>query len=118
MRIKLGIALGILFAVTPATFAQELQVNRENKTVEVTVTQKIEVEADTAKVSLEARTFGQSHDAAYQENLRIAGQVVKALLDAGTLKSRIETHGISSDTQAYSDLKELTPEEENCASLL
>jgi uncharacterized protein len=111
MRVRLGIAVGALLCITPAAFSQALQVNRENKTVEVTVTQKIEVEADTARVSLEAKTFGETHDAAYLENLRIADQVVKALLDRGVPKTRIETHGISSDAEVASELKEFTPEE-------
>lgn len=111
MRIKIGIAVAVLLCAAQTAPTQELQVTKDNKSVEVTVTQKVEVEADTARVTLEAKTFGQTHDAAYEENLRIANQVIKSLVDGGISKDRIETHSLKSEAQNYDDLKDLAAEE-------
>jgi uncharacterized protein YggE len=111
MRTKYWIVIVILLCTAPALYSQELQVTKENKSVEVTVTQKVEVEADIARVTLEAKTFGQTHETAYEENLRIADQVIKSILNGGISKERIETHGLKSETQSSDDLKEFAMEE-------
>jgi len=111
MRIKLGIAIAVLFCCTQSVIAQELKVTKDNKSVEVTVTQKVEVEADIARVTIEAKTFGQTHDAAYEDNLRIANQVVKSIVDGGISKDRIETHGLKSETQNNDELKDFALEQ-------
>ena len=110
MGIKIGISIAVLLCASQAALSQEFQITKDNKSVEVTVTQKVEVEADIAKVTFEAKTFGQTHDAAYEENLRVAGQIVKSIVDGGISKDRIETHALTSEAQSSDDLKEFALE--------
>jgi uncharacterized protein YggE len=111
MGIKIGIAIAVLLCASQTALSQEFQITKDNKSVEVTITQKVEVEADIAKVTFEAKTFGQTHNAAYEENLRVAGQIVKSIVDGGILKDRIETRGLTSDAQSSDDLKQFALEE-------
>ena len=89
MRSLRGIAIAACLCVAPAAISQTVEVNRQNKTVEVTVTQKVSLEAEVANVTIGCVEYGLSHDSAFQENLRIANQVLKALLSAGVPKENI-----------------------------
>jgi uncharacterized protein YggE len=89
MRTKLSICVALLLFVAPMTFSQTNEITRQNRTVEVTVTESISVPAEVAEVTIGCLTHGQTHDQAYQENLRIADRVVKALLASGVQKEDI-----------------------------
>jgi len=89
MRIILGVSAVLLSCAAPAVFSQTNEINRQNRTVEVTVTEFISVPAEVAEVTIACLTHGQTNDQAYQENLRIAAGVVKALLAAGVQKGDI-----------------------------
>lgn len=94
MRTKLAIVFGILLCAASATFSQSNEISRQNRTVEVTVTESISVPAEVADVTIACLTHGQTHDQAYQENLRIADRVVKALLASGIGKESITSSTI------------------------
>ena len=69
---------GLLFAVilpfTPRAFSQSIEVNRQNRTVEVTVTESVRADPDQAKVTVGCLSYGETHDKAYQANLETAGK--------------------------------------------
>jgi hypothetical protein len=110
MRISFA-AMLMVFALTSASIeAQGVDVSASNKAVDVTVTEKIQVDPDIARITLGVQSFGATHETAFQENVRVADDVVKALLAAGLKKEDIETHKVSLDTQDADDLKKLTPE--------
>ncbi|MGH9700662.1 MAG: SIMPL domain-containing protein [Candidatus Acidiferrales bacterium] len=91
MRILLGLGLAAsLFLAAPA-FSQTVEVSRQNRTIEVVVTQTVQVPADIAEITLGCVTYGETHNQAYQANLAIADKVVKALLTAGVKKADIES---------------------------
>jgi uncharacterized protein YggE len=69
-------------------------VNRQNRTVEIIVTEKVQVDADVANVTLGCISYGQTHDQAYQANLKIADKVIKALIATGIQKTQIESSSI------------------------
>ena len=99
MRTRFGIGIVILLCVASAAFSQQVQVNRQNRTVDVTVTAKVSTIADLAEVTIGCETRGSSHDQAYQQNLEKADKVLKALLDAGVPKTDI----VSSDIKLEED---------------
>jgi uncharacterized protein YggE len=85
----LGVSAVLLLCAAPVALSQTNEINRQNRTVEVTVTQSLSVPAEVAEVTIACLTHGQTHDQAYKENLRIAAGVVKALLAAGVQKEDI-----------------------------
>jgi len=87
MRIKLSCIVLLLSA--SAVSSQTVDVNRQNRTIEVTVSENISVDAEVADVTIGCLKHGTTHDQAYQENLRVADQVIKSLLQAGVPKENI-----------------------------
>jgi uncharacterized protein YggE len=111
MRISLATIAVVAFGLTAsAAKAQGVDISAANKAIEVTVTEKIQVDPDIARITLGVQSFGATHDTAFQENVRVADEVLKALMAAGLKKEDIETHKVSLDTQDADDLKKLTLE--------
>ena len=77
--------------ISTLAFAQNVEVNRTNKTIAVTVTEKAEAEAEWAVVDLGFQSFAATRDAAVDENFRMANQITSALLKSGIPKENIET---------------------------
>ncbi|MDP9338390.1 MAG: SIMPL domain-containing protein [Acidobacteriota bacterium] len=76
---------------SPYTSAQTVEVNRQNRTIEVIVTETVRVEPDVANVTVGCISYGETHDQAYQANLATADKVIKALLGTGLSKAQIES---------------------------
>jgi uncharacterized protein len=93
-----------------ATFAQDVEVNRQNRTVAVQVTETIEVELELAIVKMGYHSFGQTQEAVYEENARIGSKIIEALRAAGVKKENIETDTATLG-RVDSPYKEWTPEE-------
>jgi uncharacterized protein YggE len=72
-------------------FAQDIQVNRQNKTISVTADESAMADAEIAVLAIGYHNFGVTQDAAFQENVRVADRITKALLDAKVPKANIET---------------------------
>lgn len=90
--IVVGVAVSLLSC--PLAFSQTIEINRQNRTIEVVVSERVQVEPDVAEITLGCVAYGRTHDEAYQANLQIADKVVKSLLSAGVLKSQIESSSI------------------------
>jgi len=90
---KLCIFIAVLcwFVAGQALFAQGVWVNRDNKTVSVSVTESIEVQPEIGVVTLGYQNFGRTQDTVFEENIHAAEKIVKALLAAGVKKEDIET---------------------------
>jgi len=103
MRLLLGaVIFSLCFA--PSARSQTIDVNRQNRTIEVVVSETVQVEPDIAKVTLGCITYGRTHDEAYQANLAIADKVIKALLSAGVPKTQIESSSIELTETNSSDM--------------
>lgn len=85
-----GLLLSSAFDVSSA-WAQTVEVSRQNRTIEVIVTQTVRVEPDVANITIGCLAYGETHDQAYQANLAIADKVIKALLGTGLAKTQIES---------------------------
>jgi uncharacterized protein YggE len=78
-----------------AAFAQDIQVNRQNKTIAVTADESVTAEAEIAILAIGYHNYGASQEAAYRENVRVAEQITKAMLDANIPEGNIETEKLS-----------------------
>lgn len=107
-----------LFAVvlTTASFAatasgQTIQVNKENRTIAITATDKVIAMADTATVHIGFITYGPDSDAAYAAGSHLSNAIVKALTAAGIPNDTIESENQNvSPVQEY-QIDKLTPAE-------
>lgn len=83
--------LGASFlAVNPAT-AQTIQVNKENRTIAVTATDKVVALADTATVHIGFIDYGPDSASAYATGSHTSNAIVNALAAAGIPKDAIES---------------------------
>jgi len=81
--------------ISTTCFSQEIQVNRQNKTIAVTAEESTTADADVAVIAIGYHNYGSTQDNAYQENLRVAGQVVQALLAAKVPAENVESEKLS-----------------------
>lgn len=90
------------FCVTVA-YSQTNDINRQNRTIEVEVSETIKMDPDIALVTLGCVTYGETHDQAYQANLQITDKVIKALLSAGLSKDQIESNTLELNQTSTDD---------------
>ncbi len=90
-----SLCLLVSFAgVVSAGFGQKIEVNKDNRTIAVTVTDKATAEADTATVHIGFRAYGPDSDNAYAAGSKISNAVMDALKQAG-----VEDKAIQSEAQ-------------------
>jgi uncharacterized protein YggE len=93
------------------TVSQTIQVNKDNRTIAITATDKVIVMADTATVHIGFIAYGPDSDAAYATGSRISNAIVKALTAAGVPSDAIESENQNvSPVQEY-QIEKLTPAE-------
>jgi uncharacterized protein YggE len=85
-----GLAV-LIFVCVQATWAQDIQVSRANKTVEVTVTETVQVEPEVAVLSIGYQNYGRTKDACFEESVRAANRIIDALQKSNVGKQDIET---------------------------
>ena len=114
--LKLSVALlgtmlaASLPAAAPAN-AQTIQVNKDNRTISVTATDKVTAMADTATVHVGFIAYGPDSAGAYATGSRLSNGIVKALTSAGIPNDSIESESQSvSPVQPY-QVEKLTPAE-------
>jgi uncharacterized protein YggE len=78
-------------AITGSLLAQDIQVNRQNKTISVTADESATADAEVAVLTIGYHNYGLTQDGAFQENVRVAEKITRALLDAKIPKANIET---------------------------
>ena len=83
--------LVIAFLASAGLFAQDIQVNRQNKTIAVTADDSVTAEAEVAVLGIGYHTYAPTQDSAFHENVRVSEQITKVLLGARVPRSNIET---------------------------
>ncbi|HLW89184.1 MAG TPA: SIMPL domain-containing protein [Terriglobales bacterium] len=85
--------LAITLAVcgTTCLVAQDIQVNRQNKTIAVTADESVTADAEVAELTIGYQNFATTQDVAFQDNVKIADHITKGFLDAGIPKQNVET---------------------------
>jgi uncharacterized protein YggE len=86
-------------SLAATTSAQNIQVNKDNKTIAITSTDSAEREADTAEVTIGFVAYGADQEQTYADASRTSNQIVDALLAAG-----IKREQIRSDQQSLTTL--------------
>jgi hypothetical protein len=81
----------LLFSVVRLVPAQQIQVNKENKTIAITTNGQSETLADIAVVTIGFHNFGKDQDGTYAEASRISNTVMQALLSAGVPKEAVQS---------------------------
>jgi uncharacterized protein len=111
MNLLFRIAALTLFGTTLAAGAQTIQVNKENRTIAVTATDKVTVLADTATVHIGFIVYGPDSDWAYATGSRLSNAIIKALTDAEVPADAIESENQNiSPVQDY-QIEKLPPAE-------
>ncbi len=77
--------------------AQQVQVNRDNRTIAVNATETVTSDADVAIVALGYHNYGTAQKETYAENVRTSAKILEALQRAGVMKDQIETGTIRVD---------------------
>jgi uncharacterized protein len=80
-----------LTASASAGFAQTIQVNRENRTIAITATDKVTAIADQATLHIGFIAYGPDSNTAYANGSRASNAIVKALTDAGVPKASVQS---------------------------
>ena len=81
--------------ITFAAFGQDIQINRQNKTIAVTADESVTADAEVAVLAIGYHNYGPSQDGAFHENVRAAARITKAMLDAKIPEANIETEKLS-----------------------
>ena len=71
--------------------SQDIQVNRQNKTIAVTADESITADAEVAVLAIGYHNYGPTQDTAFRDNVRATEQIVKALLNAKIPAENVET---------------------------
>jgi uncharacterized protein YggE len=79
--------------------AQQIQINKENKTIAITTSDQAEALADAAVVTVGFHSFGKDQDSTYADATRTSNAIIAALTSGGVPKEAIE-----SDEQALNPL--------------
>jgi uncharacterized protein len=93
MRKTLIALLWCAFGLLPA-FGQQIQVNRQNKTIAITVDESVSIDPEVATITVGYQDYAPTKDAVYGDNIRVSNEVTKALLNVGVAKSAIETESV------------------------
>ncbi len=101
MRKAFTLLATLLFSFVAA--GQSVQVSSTNKTIAITADDSVSVDADMAIISIGYENYAQTHREAYENNLKVATAVVKALLDGGVKPEVIKTGKVSVTTPEPSE---------------
>ena len=85
----------LLLTCVPVLFGQDIQVNRQNKTIAVTADESVSADPEVAVLTVGHRDFAPTYEAAFQENISASDKITKALLSAGVPMANIETEKLS-----------------------
>jgi uncharacterized protein YggE len=108
---KILIATLALTSIAVTATAQDIQVNRDNRTIAITATDSVTVMADTATVHIGFIAYGPDKDSAYATGSNLSNTIVKALTAAGVPSDAIESENQNvSPVQDY-QVNQLTPTE-------
>jgi uncharacterized protein len=111
MRLCQCFSVIVLLACPAIGRAQTVQVNQQNRTIEIAATASLEITADRVTITAGYRNYGPTHDAAFAENARIAAQILKAWTDAGLSQKEIATNALSSRLTSEIELRDMSPDE-------
>lgn len=96
----------LVMAVPAISRAQKIEVNKSNRTIAVTVTDKATEPADVATVHIGFKAYGPDSDSAYAAGSKISNAVIDALKKAGVEDKAIQSEAQSVQQNYQFDEKE------------
>ena len=81
----------VLTGLTLSSQAQTIQVNKENRTIAITATDKVTAIADQATLHVGFIAYGSDSNTAYANGSKVSNAIVKALTDTGVPKESIQS---------------------------
>jgi uncharacterized protein YggE len=108
----LSASLFSLACAAMPVWAQTIQVNKENRTISITATERVTTMADVAVVHIGFLVYGRDKDAAYNAGTQASGAIIKALGGAG-----ISADAIESDNQGLAPVQNFQVERMSPAEL-
>ena len=87
-------SLVLLVSMTSDALGQGVQISRQNKTIAVSISETVRVDADLAVVTIGFRNSANTKDEAFKENVHTASRILEALLGAGVAPAHVETEAI------------------------
>ena len=85
----------LTLCIPSVSFAQMERRGPDQKTIEISATEKVRVAAEVATIKIGFQNQAATKDVAYAENTRAANKILRALLDAGVPKEAIETETLN-----------------------
>lgn len=83
----------VSIGLSVAGFGQTIQVNQNNRTIAVTVTDKATEQADSATVHIGFEVYGPDSDSTYAAGSRASNAIIDALNKTGVANDAIESEG-------------------------
>lgn len=109
MRFMVAGIAGTFLAATVS--AQQIQINKDNRTIAITATDTASAMADTATVHVGFVAYAADTEAAYAKGSKTSNAIIGALTAKGVAKTDIQSESQSvAETQQY-ELEKLTPAE-------
>lgn len=109
-RFLMAVASGTLLVASVS--AQQIQINKDNRTIAITATDTASALADTATVHVGFVAYAADAPTAYGEGSKISNAIVGALTAKGVAKTDIQSESQSvAETQPY-ELEKLPPAEQ------
>lgn len=98
MRVYAGVGLlAFVLGVVPEGRGQNIEVNPQNRTVAVSLSQSLQVDPEVAVVTIGYQNYGPTRNAAYSENIEVSKKILEALTSAGIKQVDIETNTVTLD---------------------
>lgn len=88
---NLLLVLALLQLAIVPTAAQQIQVNKENKTIAITTNGQSDTLADTAVLTIGFHLFGKDQDGTYADASRTSNSVMQALISSGIPKEAVQS---------------------------
>lgn len=89
--ILLGLGAIALLLVPGVTSSQNIQINRDNKTIAISATDEASAPADIAAVSVGFEIYGRDAESAYAQGSKLSENIMAALHRAGVTDKNIES---------------------------
>jgi len=111
LRLTVAAILATPFALSLACSAQTIQVNKENRTIAITATDKTVSEADIATVHIGFITYGPDNASAYANGSRLSNAIHTAITTADIPEDAIESENQAVTPVQEFQIDKLTPAE-------
>jgi uncharacterized protein YggE len=91
MKTVLVAGVGLCLASFVAASAQQIQINKENKTIAITTSDQAEALADMAVVTVGFHIYGKDQDGTYAQASQTSNAIMAALTSSGVPKEAVES---------------------------